>query len=602
MNIPHSALPNSSSGSATVTLETLNGSTSLGSNSYTFTVTVPTTIVPSIGGLSTTPVNSGASSTAFGWGLYIQNKTKCTAAMSSVSAGSGATIRSYSITTTPNFGSGTSTSLTTALLSGSGTVTITAKVTDSRGRTATRTASITVRAYAPPQLTTTPTVYRCISNGDRDDIEGKYALVTASFSYSSVNGNNSLTVHRVELNGVNTNLTSGTAVTIGADALALDNSYTATIRLTDVVGSTTVYTLTIPSAKYVFHIRKGGQSLGIGCAAGNVNNRIDSSWSFRSKAVITSESEFQKYATGIDISKANNNVSENTYPIGYRVMDSTQDHTIGFLSGIAYPEGKTGMYIQADNYNTSGQMTANGYFGVRVAKDGSVDYMISHVGAFRQSIGLGNATGALPIANGGTGSTTDYGGLAALGTPRVNVSWKDSPIGISHYFYESTTAASTYDLPHNYVEVLVLKRSATRGIALAYRWANKMGGFWKNNLTDTWQGWVNGNEYYKSGEEAIGTWIDGKTIYRYTWTGTKAISASQPSMFTLPSTPDTVITLRGIRKRSNGNQWAIPYAYYSNDNWDMGIYIDSSNVVYVGAGSGYGSTTDTFTIFVEYTK
>ena len=276
--IPHSALPNATSGTATVTLETLSGGTSLGSNTYSFEVSVPSSVVPSIGSFTATPVNSGASSTAAGWGLYIQNRTKASVAMGSVSAGSGATIKAYSITSSPNYGSGTASSLTSNLLTGSGTVTFTAKVTDSRGRTATKTASITVRAYAPPVFTATPTIWRCTSNGTRDDIEGTYARLTASFSFSSVNGQNSLTVKRVALNGVNTNLTSGTAVTIGAGALAVDSSYSAVITLTDAVGSTTTYTLTVPSAAYVIHVRKGGKAIGFGMAASSSNNRIDTAW------------------------------------------------------------------------------------------------------------------------------------------------------------------------------------------------------------------------------------------------------------------------------------------------------------------------------------
>ena len=276
--IPHSALPNATSGTATVTLETLSGGTSLGSNTYSFEVSVPSSVVPSIGSFTATPVNSGASSTAAGWGLYIQNRTKASVAMGSVSAGSGASISAYSITSNPNYGSASASSMTSGLLTASGSVTFTAKVTDSRGRTATKTVSITVQAYAAPVFTATPTIYRCTSNGTRDDTEGTYARLTASFSYSSVNSQNSLTVKRVTLNSVNTNLTSGTAVTIGAGALAVDSSYSAVITLTDAVGSTTTYTLTVPSAAYTLHVRKGGKSVGIGMAASSSNNRLDTAW------------------------------------------------------------------------------------------------------------------------------------------------------------------------------------------------------------------------------------------------------------------------------------------------------------------------------------
>ena len=265
--IPHSALPNAVSGTATAELETLNGGTSLGSNVYSFPVTVPAGVVPAIGSLTVSPVNAGASSTAAGWGLFIQDRTLASAAMGGVSAGSGASIAAYSLTTSPDYGGAAAASLTTGLLSAAGTVTFTAVVTDSRGRTATATATITVQAYAPPQITGTPSVYRCTSDGTRDDTGGTYAKLTAGFSFSGVNGQNSLTVRRVALNGANTDLTSGAAAVIGAGGLSPDNTYQAVITLTDAVGSTTTYTVAIPSAAYLMHFAEGGRSIGIGCAA-----------------------------------------------------------------------------------------------------------------------------------------------------------------------------------------------------------------------------------------------------------------------------------------------------------------------------------------------
>ena len=274
--IPHSWLPNAVSGTATVTLETLNGSTSLGSNTYSFKVTVPSSVKPSVpsGSVTAAPVYlSGVSNTAKGWGLYIQNKSKAkiTVDSSLVTAGSGATVRKCAVSCA-GVGSGTGYSYTSPTLTKSGSFTFTATVTDSRGRTASRSVSVTVQAYAAPKFTATPTAYRCNSSGTRQETTGTYAKVTASFSCSSVNGQNSLTVKKVSLNGTDTTLASGTAAIIGTNNLALDTAYTAVITLTDAVGSTTTYNLAIPSAAYLIHFKKGGKSMGLGRAAGDSND------------------------------------------------------------------------------------------------------------------------------------------------------------------------------------------------------------------------------------------------------------------------------------------------------------------------------------------
>ena len=47
---------------------------------------------------------------------------------------------------------------------------------------------------------------------------------------------------------------------------------TVTITLTDTVGTVSVYSLTIPSAAYVMHIKKGGRAVGFGTAAGSGSN------------------------------------------------------------------------------------------------------------------------------------------------------------------------------------------------------------------------------------------------------------------------------------------------------------------------------------------
>ena len=143
------AIPNATSGAATVMLETLDTSgTSLGSYSYGFTITVPSSVVPSISSVTASPVNDNA--VISGWGIYVYGKSKALLKINGASGVYGSTIKSYSITTTPNVGSSSASSFTTDYLYATSAVIVTAKVTDSRGRTATKTTTFSVYNYAAP--------------------------------------------------------------------------------------------------------------------------------------------------------------------------------------------------------------------------------------------------------------------------------------------------------------------------------------------------------------------------------------------------------------------------------------------------------------------
>ena len=277
--IPHSWLPNSESGTVNVLLETIDSNDiSLGSNTYEFITSVPSTIVPTIGSITASPVNAGASDTAASWGLYIQNLTKASVTINNAAPGAYATITSYSIVSSPNYGSSSTNSLQSDILSGSGNVSFTGIVTDSRGRSASADVTINVQAYSSPTFTTTPSTYRCDSSGNRNDTDGRYACVLATFGVSSITDSsyvekNGITLKTISVNNITTNIADGATFTIvGNDSLSVDSSYDAEIKIKDIVGSESVYVVTVPSAKYLIHFRAGGRSIGIFRAAGGTDD------------------------------------------------------------------------------------------------------------------------------------------------------------------------------------------------------------------------------------------------------------------------------------------------------------------------------------------
>ena len=140
------AIPNGTSGSGTITCETYNGSTLIGTRTVTFTATVPTSIVPT--------VSISHSATPSYQNLYIATVTSSLVVLSALGA-HGSTIISRSTTVragSNTISTSTANSFKSAVIQVSGTITITSTVTDSRGRTGTSTVTFTSNAYPSPTL------------------------------------------------------------------------------------------------------------------------------------------------------------------------------------------------------------------------------------------------------------------------------------------------------------------------------------------------------------------------------------------------------------------------------------------------------------------
>ena len=180
-------VPNATSEECTMTVDTYNGSTLVGTAEYQFTFYVPASIIPTISEFTTEMVNDNT--VVNGWGLAVKGFTKIKWEIAAAGAG-GSTIKKYSVTVGSLKGSA-ATGTTTALAS-AGNVTPSATVTDSRGRTACEIAStITVYDYSEPNVSGAD-AYRCSEDGNRDN-DGAYVKLIFSGSISSVNGKNSAT-------------------------------------------------------------------------------------------------------------------------------------------------------------------------------------------------------------------------------------------------------------------------------------------------------------------------------------------------------------------------------------------------------------------------
>ncbi len=175
-------VPNSTSSSAQIYVYTYSGSTYIGSSSKSFTLNVPSSVLPTINSVSLSEAVSGIYAQ---FGGYVQGKSKISGNVSA-SGAYCSTIKSYNISV--NGASYTSNSFTINFLSASGSNSCTVKVTDSRNRTASKTISFSVTAYESPKINSF-TVSRCDSDGTAND-EGNCAKCVISATISSVNNKN----------------------------------------------------------------------------------------------------------------------------------------------------------------------------------------------------------------------------------------------------------------------------------------------------------------------------------------------------------------------------------------------------------------------------
>lgn len=195
--IPNTWLPtfaNAASATVTATLYTYNGGTLVGSTQKTFTVSVPASVKPSISAFTAT--SHSANATAEGWNIAVQGYSYLTLAVTA-DPGSGSSIASIAFSGHGIQQSSTSATGNTAILTESGTLIYTVIVTDGRGRSATTTVNVTCYEYANPTISSL-TAVRCYSDGTASDTEGNYIKAFPTFAFSSVNGNNSLSVNKIE--------------------------------------------------------------------------------------------------------------------------------------------------------------------------------------------------------------------------------------------------------------------------------------------------------------------------------------------------------------------------------------------------------------------
>ena len=177
-------IPNSTSGSGTIYVDTYNGSTFIDTKSCGFTATVPASVKPTC----SIEVTDG---TAYKnkYGGFVKGYSKFAVKVTGTTAYSSP-IKSYS--STVNGATYTKAEFTTGVINSSGDLTLTAKVMDNRDRLSDpATTTVTVLDYKRPTIDKL-TVKRCDSNGIEND-EGDHIIISFSATVSRLNDKNSAT-------------------------------------------------------------------------------------------------------------------------------------------------------------------------------------------------------------------------------------------------------------------------------------------------------------------------------------------------------------------------------------------------------------------------
>lgn len=159
------------------TITTYNGSTSVGSNTYSTTCSIPASVKPSCMISVTDPMGWA---TKDGINSYIKGVSRFRVTVTATKS-HGSDIDSYNVSA--NGVTYKTASFTTDAISSSGTLRITATVKDKRGRTGSNYVDIPVIDYSPPTISSL-TVHRCDQNGVNNDQGG---WIKVSFSSRVVN-------------------------------------------------------------------------------------------------------------------------------------------------------------------------------------------------------------------------------------------------------------------------------------------------------------------------------------------------------------------------------------------------------------------------------
>ena len=146
-------IPNSASGTGTIYVDTYSGSTKTGTQSATFTASVPANLKPTFSGITLSDLNGAAQNLIPSGNTFIQVISNIKVAFNGAAGSYGSSITGYYAEIVGKNQSTSSNGGSLGIMNYHGTIKIRASVSDSRGRWSdTREVSVTVLEYFAPAL------------------------------------------------------------------------------------------------------------------------------------------------------------------------------------------------------------------------------------------------------------------------------------------------------------------------------------------------------------------------------------------------------------------------------------------------------------------
>lgn len=338
-----SQIPNSESGTGTLTCITYNGSTEVGSKSINFTLKVPSGIKPSIKKFESSIVLIDIKDC----GLYVKNHTAVK--WNVVAYGAyGSTIQKCTISgqnlSKTLTGSAVSYTETSSTLTIAGEKVYTVTVTDSRGRTTSATGSITILDYNSPVITSANS-FRSNADGTLNG-SGEYVTHKLTASFYTLKGNNTIKIEVFDKESSNSTYSKSVIIKNDSDDKIVNYSYTYPdssfkadtkydfkIVISDSIGqSSTVYTH-VGTKNVPINIAGDNNSIAIGCFAQKSTNnigRFDCAWEAHfATAPITDSDRNLKH----NIEDINIDIIDKLRPVQYNLINDASDTThYGFVA------------------------------------------------------------------------------------------------------------------------------------------------------------------------------------------------------------------------------------------------------------------------------